>query len=68
MMAEVTTEEQVAILRFAQSAVGRKFTAVTHEADVKILDMANHPSPEWLEQQAEAMRTAALAFIDAREK
>lgn len=65
MLAEVSAADQAAIIGFSQSPVGKKFTAATRESDVRILDMANHPSAEWLEQQGEAMRSAALAFMKA---
>jgi hypothetical protein len=68
MLADVSAEDQIAIMRFNRSPAGIKFTAAAREAEAKILDMANHPDRQWLARQQEAMQAAMIAFVDAKKK
>jgi hypothetical protein len=68
MMGQVTAEQQIEILRFSGSATGTKFSAAGREADVKLIEMVNHPDPAWMAEQQQTMRAAAVAFVDSRRK
>jgi hypothetical protein len=67
-MAQTSADDQIALMRFGQKPVSAKLGSAGAEADVITLEVVNHPDPEWLRQQTEAVNNAMLAFIDARKK
>jgi hypothetical protein len=63
-MQQISVQDQVALMRFAQTPAGKKFSDLSGEAQVHILEIANNPNPEQLGKLKDAMRVAVLAFVD----
>jgi hypothetical protein len=66
--AKMSAADHLAIMRFQQKPVAKKMIAVQAGADREIIELANHPDPEWLSRQSDTVRAAALAYVDARKK
>jgi hypothetical protein len=64
--AEVSAEDQVAVMRFSHSAAGRKYVAARNQSEARLLEMVNASQPDAIRRQNEAVEAGMLAFIDRK--
>lgn len=60
--AQITTDEELALLRFGQTPVAAKFTTLRARSEEAILAMVNNPDPAWVAKQQQAVISAMTAF------
>ena len=63
---ETSAEDQIAMIRFQQTAAGRRFLEVRREAEPGVLQIVNSPDAELIRRQHDAMLAAILAYVDSK--
>ena len=61
---QISADEQLALMRFGQTPVAKKFAAVRAQSEQAILAMVNDPDPSWIAQQQQAVVSAMTAFAN----
>jgi hypothetical protein len=63
---EVSDADKTALMRFAQTEAGRKYTAARAASETHLLALVNTSNPEHIRRQNEAVQSGMMAFISRK--